>query len=342
LNCRRRIQQYLAENDIGDLEPLTRHDWKILEKMHSVLHCYYEATLCNEGKDDHIGRWFSTMDYLLSKTWDAVCEFRRLETENPHQPEYTFLAAAANNAWLKCEQYYKRADETAAYYAAEVLQPSRKWSWLHQEWADDTVKGPWLAAAKNAVQQFWEEEYRGKFATPQLGTSLVSRPRHPDDEFGSLSEHRRIKAAKPPASDTYQSFIDRDPEGQATDDPLDYWNSRMASQPDLARFAFDMLALPPTSAECERVFSSAKLLITASRNRPLPDIIEANECLRSWIGKSEKSKDRVEQDRGEAGDGDWGSGEGSGDESGDESGDDGSDEETDESSEGESDGESDF
>jgi DNA helicase Pif1-like protein len=47
LNCRRRIQQYLAENDC---EPLTRHDWKILEKMYSVLHRYYEATLCNEAK----------------------------------------------------------------------------------------------------------------------------------------------------------------------------------------------------------------------------------------------------------------------------------------------------
>jgi len=45
----------------------------------------------------------------------------------------------------------------------------------------------------------------------------------------------------------------------------------MASQPDLARFSFDMLALPATSAECERVFSSAKLLITVSRNRLLPE-----------------------------------------------------------------------
>ena len=70
----------------------------------------------------------------------------------------------------------------------------------------------------------------------------------------------------------------------------------MASQPDLARFAFDMLALPATSAECERVFSSAKLLITASRNRLLPDIIEANECLRSWFGKPEKVlSDHVEE-----------------------------------------------
>jgi hAT family C-terminal dimerisation region len=292
--------------------------------MHSVLHCYYEATLCSEGKDDHLGRWFSTLDFIFAKTWDSVCEFRRLDEENPRHPEYAFLAAAANSAWLKCEQYYKRADDSAAYYAAEVLQPSRKWTWLYQEWAEDVEKEPWLAVAKNAVQQLWEEEYKGKFGVPQ-GITLVSRPRKPDDEFGSLSEHRKIRAIKPPANDAYQSFIERDPEGQATDDPLDYWNSRVILQPDLARFALDMLALPATSAECERVFSSAKLLITAARNRLHPDIIEANECLRAWFEKPEKSEESVERERAdqdgrETGVGDWSrqESEESGDEGGDE------------------------
>ena len=39
------------------------------------------------------------------------------------------------------------------------------------------------------------------------------------------------------------------------------------------------------SAECERVFSSAKHLLTDSRNRLKADIIEANECLKSWFGR---------------------------------------------------------
>jgi hypothetical protein len=82
------------------------------------------------------------------------------------------------------------------------------------------AKEPWLAVTKDAVQRLWEEEYKGKFGVPQ-GTTLVSRPRQPDDEFGSLSEHRKIRAIKPPANDTYQSFIDRDPEKQVTNDPLD-------------------------------------------------------------------------------------------------------------------------
>jgi hypothetical protein len=49
--------------------------------------------------------------------------------------------------------------------------------------------------------------------------------------------------------------------------------------------ALDILAIPPMSDEIERIFSSAKLLLTDRRSRLKMDIIEANECLRSWYGR---------------------------------------------------------
>ena len=51
---------------------------------------------------------------------------------------------------------------------------------------------------------------------------------------------------------------------------------------ELATMAWDTLAIPAMSAECERVFSSASRLITKYRNKINVDTIEANECLRSW------------------------------------------------------------
>jgi hAT family C-terminal dimerisation region len=36
------------------------------------------------------------------------------------------------------------------------------------------------------------------------------------------------------------------------------------------------------SAECERIFSSTKKLITPERNRMHEQIIEASECLKNW------------------------------------------------------------
>jgi hypothetical protein len=45
------------------------------------------------------------------------------------------------------------------------------------------------------------------------------------------------------------------------------------------------LAISATSASSERLFSSAKQLITDQRNRLDEDRIEIVECLKSWIGQ---------------------------------------------------------
>ena len=61
-----------------------------------------------------------------------------------------------------------------------------------------------------------------------------------------------------------------------------FWARYEAYYPSLARMAFDVLSIPAMSAECERVFSSAKLLLTDRRARMKEEIIEASECLRAW------------------------------------------------------------
>ena len=45
------------------------------------------------------------------------------------------------------------------------------------------------------------------------------------------------------------------------------------------------LAIHAMSAECERVFSGTKKLITPERNRLTEDIIKASECLKNWWGR---------------------------------------------------------
>jgi hAT family C-terminal dimerisation region len=67
-----------------------------------------------------------------------------------------------------------------------------------------------------------------------------------------------------------------------TFNPIDWWNNSRIDFPTLHLWAFDTLAIPAMSAECERVFSSIKKLITPERNRLHMDIIEASECLKNW------------------------------------------------------------
>ena len=47
--------------------------------------------------------------------------------------------------------------------------------------------------------------------------------------------------------------------------------------------ALDLLSVPLMSAECERVFSAAKILISDKRNRMKDDIIEVCTLLRHWF-----------------------------------------------------------
>jgi hypothetical protein len=47
--------------------------------------------------------------------------------------------------------------------------------------------------------------------------------------------------------------------------------------------AYDLFAMPAMSSECERAFSSAKRLIAEQRYNLKTDIIEADQCLKSWL-----------------------------------------------------------
>ena len=65
-------------------------------------------------------------------------------------------------------------------------------------------------------------------------------------------------------------------------DVIAYWKDRLGGpQHQLARFALDVISIPAMSDECERVFSSCKILISQRRTRLRMEIVE---CLRHWYG----------------------------------------------------------
>ena len=68
------------------------------------------------------------------------------------------------------------------------------------------------------------------------------------------------------------------------DNPLDWWRQRGESRyPTLAKMAYDLFSIPAMSAECERVFSNSRKMITDERYSLKVDIIEADQCLKSWL-----------------------------------------------------------
>ncbi|KAF7444167.1 Dimer-Tnp-hAT domain containing protein [Pyrenophora tritici-repentis] len=177
-------------------------------------------------------------------------------------------------SWLKCVEYYNNqqlnwqnrfpedTDLPPAYYAAQILNPYRKWGWFRQEW--------FFMATKRR---------RGGLKRTISGEASL----------GDRREHKRIRIDAPVSTtDLYEQYISTDRlhnEEAGCNEAIAYWLSRYDSQRDLARFALDMFAISPMSDECERLFSSAKLTIVDRRGRLKADIIEACECLRAWYGK---------------------------------------------------------
>jgi hypothetical protein len=67
-------------------------------------------------------------------------------------------------------------------------------------------------------------------------------------------------------------------------DPVNWWlePSQRERFPRLSRMALDLLTAPAMSADCERLFSAAKLTITDLRTRLSAQSVEALLCLKSW------------------------------------------------------------
>jgi hypothetical protein len=63
---------------------------------------------------------------------------------------------------------------------------------------------------------------------------------------------------------------------------MEYWRSRERDWPELAQMAYDFLAIPAMSSECERVFSSCSKQTTAQSSRLSGKTLWHQECLKNW------------------------------------------------------------
>jgi hypothetical protein len=184
--------------------------------------------------------------------------------------------------WDKLDEYYQKYDQSPAYPAAVVLHPGLKWRYFESQWTTPKQQG-WLRQTKNRVKAFWEKEYKatGREAARQpYETQRHGRDPDPLAEFvppPGFYDAQPITAAR----DEYEEYL-RIP-AEPCDKPLEWWKAHESQFPVLSRMALDLFSIPLMSAECERVFSAAKNLISDKRNRMKDDIIEVCTVLRHWL-----------------------------------------------------------
>ncbi len=165
--------------------------------------------------------------------------------------------------------------------AATVLNPSQKWKFFELHWKNQRQKR-WLTTAKKYMKKFWEDVYLT--AAPETDQINPTRDNQPEpsnlEQFlhppGFFSQHQTSAAR-----DEYQEYIKAPP--VPCDNPLEWWGARRTEFPILSQMALDVLSIPLMSAECERVFSAAKILVSDRRSSLSEQVIEASMVLRYWL-----------------------------------------------------------
>jgi hypothetical protein len=63
---------------------------------------------------------------------------------------------------------------------------------------------------------------------------------------------------------------------------MEYWRAHESSWPNLTQMAFDFLAIPAMSSECERIFSSYVKETTPESSKLSGLMLWHQECLKNW------------------------------------------------------------
>jgi hypothetical protein len=180
---------------------------------------------------------------------------------------------AYQNAWEKLSKYYNKTDASHEIYAAAtLLHPAHRKAYFDDQWTSKESKALKIRMIAN-VKKIWEEEYRGH---------IPPKPEQPQEEEDILDRHFK-KPRLAASSDQFTAFITgRSVEfAKGTDEGLIAWWMRPENEA-LRQMALDLISIPAMSAEVERLFSSAKRLITPDRNRLTDETIEMLQLLKYW------------------------------------------------------------
>jgi hypothetical protein len=266
---------------------LNGEDWVFLRKLHQLLQLFEKATKecqghAQSGSGGCIWEVLPTLDSLKSHLEEA---YRKADATAAACNSSRALCTSIDNGIDCLDRYYDKLAETAVYPAAVILNPRMKEHYVLSSHHDDTDL---QQRFKKAVRNLWEMQYK---PTPVLETSQSSQnsafaSQGPGDPELSIVDAWLAKMETQP---TEQLTLDDTPlfgrtrqgDGQRrttiassnsaspsdqldrwlqeplenTRSPIAYWLSKRDTYPDLARMALDILSIPATSTEAERVFS---------------------------------------------------------------------------------------
>jgi len=297
--CARWQQGKDEKHNLKDDE-LDTFDWEELRHFKQLLKPFYKVTKRVEGhakQGSHGAVWevLPGFEYLFNALQRA-----QQEVNNDPSKFTNYYASSLDIGFTKLQQYYDLTDRSTLYRAAVALHPAKRFCWFETCWTKQVSGKREVANAKTAVRRLWrlflEEQQPIEVAnttSPQRILDDSDSDDSADDEayraaFSSFTTPSAVATAKQKELEREREFDDFQKAsielGEYRKQPLRWWIEKGSILwPTLARLAFDLFAIPGMSAECERVFSQAKKMVTEERYNLKADVIEADQCLKSWL-----------------------------------------------------------
>jgi hypothetical protein len=185
-------------------------------------------------------------------------------------------------AWNKTQEYYTKTDASTAWMAALVLHPRWKWAYFQNKWTGSEAR--FVEPGKKKLKKLWETSYKKenpstgraeRSPTPEKTSSFL------EDILDEMAPTAKQKVAKPTARrDQLFCYLEEPPIGDIG--VMEYWRTRENDWPQLASMAYDFLAIPAMSSECERVFSSCAKQTTPESSKLSGLMLWHQECLKNW------------------------------------------------------------
>jgi hypothetical protein len=132
--------------------------------------------------------------------------------------------------------------------------------------AEATCRTSYSAAPADRRSQ-WREDGRGRHKNAAGLQDHVAVDCTADED-----EIKRWKRSEPAAERGTEQ----------ADNPIKYWVSIRDCYPSFSKLTFDVLSIPASSCECERLFSKLGNLLEPRRRRLGPQLLAAIQCVRRW------------------------------------------------------------
>src|SRR6266536_3378207 len=157
-----------------------------------------------------------------------------------------------------------KTDASIAWMATIVLHLRWKWQYFDNNWQQYSSQ---VRTAKTQLKRLWDIKYKTDINPDRLSSpEPATRPSFIEEILDKVAPPSSSNVARPTTRrDQLALYLEEAPISHIG--VMDYWRQRESVWPELAHMAYDFLAIPAMSSECERVFSSCAKQTTPESSR---------------------------------------------------------------------------